>query len=44
MQDSDILLQISSQSHRTRNSELKAFYTELKHEVIKSVHYLMEPR
>jgi len=42
MQDANILLQISDQSHRTKNQELKELYAELKREILKSVHQSME--
>lgn len=38
VQDRDILMQISNQARRTRNTELKAIYKELKSEIIKSVY------
>lgn len=44
MQDADILLQISTQSHRTKNPELKALYAELKQEIQKSLHQSMLQR
>jgi hypothetical protein len=44
MQDADILLQISTQSHRTKNAELKALYVELKQEIQKSLHHSMLQR
>jgi ribosomal silencing factor RsfS len=44
MQDSDILVQISTQAHRTKNKQLKALYVDLKQEILKSLHHSMEPR
>jgi len=42
MQDENILLEISKQSHRTKNLELKELYAELKEEILKSVQQSME--
>jgi len=36
-QDENILLEISKQSHRTKNFELKELYAELKEDILKSV-------
>jgi hypothetical protein len=44
MQDSDILLQISERAHRTKDSELKALYVDLKKEILNSVHHSMSSR
>jgi len=38
MQDDDILLQISERANRTRDTELKALYADLKKEILNSVH------
>ena len=37
MQDSDILVQISDQSYKTRNKDLKRLYADLKTEITKSM-------
>ncbi len=42
MQDADILLQISDQSHRTRNKELKGLYADLKSKILESMRQTLE--